>query len=150
MLSTGYCAGRNVTFLFYFSCQFISSWVNAGKQMRWIFVRNAVNFAVNCVEKRPIIFFHRIHCFHRISYNNLPQNSMPWIFIRNAVNFCKKCGEMHWNNYFHRIHRNLRISYKNLPKNLDPCLRSFLNLQDWRKNILNVYIDISLFNWCQF
>ena len=59
-------------------------------------------------------FFHLIHSFHRISYNNLPQKSMRWIFVRNAVNFCKKCGELRWNIYFHRI------PYKNLPKNLDP------------------------------
>ena len=42
--------------------------------MRWIFVRNAVNLVVNfckkCGEKRWIIFFHRIHRNHRISYDN--------------------------------------------------------------------------------
>ena len=73
---------------------------------RWIFVRNAVNFAVNfckkCGEMWWIIFFHR---FHRISYINLPQKSMQWIFVRNAV----KCGEF----FFHRFHR---ISYINLPQ----------------------------------
>ena len=91
--------------------------------MRWIFVRNAVNFAVNfckkCGKMWWIIFFHRIHRFHRISYIILPQKLMQWIFVRNAVNFavnfCKKCGEMRWNIYFHRIHRNHRISYKNSP-----------------------------------
>ena len=91
--------------------------------MRWIFVRNAVNFAVNfckeCGEMWWIIFFHHIHRFHRISYIILPQKLMRWIFVRNAVkfavNFCKKCGEMRWNIYFHRIHRNQRISYKNSP-----------------------------------
>ena len=88
--------------------------------MRWIFVRNVVNFAVNFCKKCGEmwwIFFHRIHLFHRISYINLPQKSMRWIFVRNAVkfavNFCKKCGEMRWNICFHRIHRNHRISYKN-------------------------------------
>ena len=63
-----------------------------------------------------IIFFHRIHHFHRISYINLPQKSMRWIFVRNAVNFsvnfCKKCREMRWNIYFHRNHH---ISYKDSP-----------------------------------
>ena len=100
-----------------------SDWVNFGNHMRWIFVRNAVNFAVNfckkCGDMWWIIFFHRIHRFHRISYIILPQKSMQWIFVRNAVNFavkfCKKCGEMRWNIYFHRIHRNQRISYKNSP-----------------------------------
>ena len=66
-----------------------------------------------------IIFFHRIHRFHRISYIILPQKLMRWIFVRNAVNFavnfCKKCGEMRWIIYFHRIHRNHRISYKISP-----------------------------------
>ena len=87
------------------------------------FVSNAVNFAMNlckkCGELWWIIFFHRIHRFHSISYINLPQKSMRWIFVRNAVNFavnfCKKCGEMRWNIYFHRIQRNHRISYKNSP-----------------------------------
>ena len=73
--------------------------------MRWIFVRNAVNFAVNfckkCREMWWIIFFHRIHRFHRISYIFLPQKLMRWIFVRNAVNFAVnfvrnavKCGEL--------------------------------------------------------
>ena len=92
--------------------------------MRWIFVRNAVNVAVNfckkCGEMWWIIFFHRIHRFHCISYIILPQNSMRWNFVRNAmnfaVNFCKKCSEMRWNIYFPRIHRNHRISYKNSPQ----------------------------------
>ena len=47
--------------------------------MRWIFVRNAVNLVVNfckkCGEKRWIIFFHRIHRNHRISYENSPHSS---------------------------------------------------------------------------
>ena len=46
--------------------------------MRWIFVRNAVNLVVNfckkCGEKRWIIFFHRIHRNHRISYENSPHS----------------------------------------------------------------------------
>ena len=91
--------------------------------MRWIFVRNAVNFCKKCDKMRWIIFFHRI------SYINMPQKLMRWIFVWNAVNFpvnfCKKCGEI----FFHRIHPNHHISYKmstpsshfkNSPKNLDP------------------------------
>ena len=80
--------------------------------MRWIFVRNAMNFAVHfCKNAVKCEFFsHRIHRFHRISYINLPQKSMRWIFVRNAVNFCKKCGEMRWNIYFHHIHLIHRIS----------------------------------------
>ena len=46
--------------------------------MRWIFVRNAVNLVVNfckkCGEKWWIIFFHRIHRNHRISYENSPHS----------------------------------------------------------------------------
>ena len=87
--------------------------------MRWIFVRNAVNFCKKCGEMWWIIYFHRIHRFHRISYIILPQTLMRWIFVRNAVNFavnlCKKCVEMWWIIYFHCINRNHRISYKNSP-----------------------------------
>ena len=46
--------------------------------MRWIFVRNAVNFAVNfckkCGEMWWNIYFHRIHRNHRISYKDSPQS----------------------------------------------------------------------------
>ena len=42
--------------------------------MRWIFVRNAVNFCKKCCEMWWIIYFHRIHRNHRISYNNSPQS----------------------------------------------------------------------------
>ena len=91
--------------------------------MRWIFVRNAVNFAVNfckqCGEMWWIIFFHRIHRFHRTSYINLPQKSMRWIFVRNAV----KCGEIFnftaftaITAFLTKIHRIHRISYKIYPK----------------------------------
>ena len=76
MPSTAYSTAPTVTYILDFSCEFKSDCVNVGKQMRWIFVRNAVNFAVNfckkCGEMRWIIFF-RIHRFHRISFINLPQ-----------------------------------------------------------------------------
>ena len=58
------------------------SYINLPRLMRWIFVRNAVNFAVNfckkCGEMRWNIYFHRIHRNHRISYNNSPQ-SLPFL-----------------------------------------------------------------------
>ena len=142
MPSTAYSTAPTITYSLDISCELKSDWVNVRKQMRWIFVRNALNFAANfckiCGEMWCVIFFHCIHRFHHISYINLPQKSKRWIFVRNAVifvvNFCKKCGEMRWNIYFHRSHRNhrisyknsriRRISYKNLPKNFDPESRT--------------------------
>ena len=83
-----------VTYIFAISCESKTDWVNFGKHMRWIFVRNAVNFEVifckKCGEMWWIIFFHSIHRFHRISYINLPRKLMRWIFVRNAM----KCGEI--------------------------------------------------------
>ena len=63
--------------------------------MRWIFVGNAVNFAVNfCkkgVEMRWNFFFHSIHrnhsiscknhSIHRISYKNSPKNLYPGCYL---------------------------------------------------------------------
>ena len=56
--------------------------------MRWIFVRNAVNFAVNFCKKCGEIFIFTaftaitaflttVHRNHRISYKNLPKNLDP-------------------------------------------------------------------------
>ena len=44
------------------------------KSMRWIFLRNAVNFCKKCGEMRWNIYFHRIHRNHRISYKNSPHS----------------------------------------------------------------------------
>ena len=101
MPATAYSTAPTVTYVCVISREFKSDSVNDGKQMCWIFVGNAVNFAVIFCKKwgglRWIIFFCRIH---RISYINLPQNSMRSIFVRYAmnfaVNFCKKCVEMRW------------------------------------------------------
>ena len=65
--STAYSTAPTVTLFVDNSCQFKSDWLNVGKQMRWIFVRNAVK----CVE---LFYFHRIQRNHRISYNNSPQS----------------------------------------------------------------------------
>ena len=60
--------------------------------MRWIFGRNAVNFAVKFCKKcgeifvftaftAIIAFLTKIHRIHRISYKNLPKNLDPGSFI---------------------------------------------------------------------
>ena len=137
MPSPAYSTAPTVTYLFAIYSEFKSGWVNVGKQMRWIFVRNAVIFAVNfckkCGEMRWNIFFHRIHRFHRFhrnSYINLTQKPMRWIFVRNAVNFavnfCKKCGEIFILTAFtaitafltkvHRIHRNFLQKFTQKPR----------------------------------
>ena len=46
VLSTAYSTAPTVTCFFDTSCECKSDWVNVGKQMRWNFVRNEVNFAV--------------------------------------------------------------------------------------------------------
>ena len=56
-----------------------------------------MNFCKKCGEMWWIIFFHRIHRFHRISYINVPQKWMRWNLARNEVNFLRnlvKCGEI--------------------------------------------------------
>ena len=68
------------------------------KLMRWIFVRNAVNFAVNfcnkCAEMRWNIYFHRIHRIHRISYKICPKTSTrvqtprPLNSLRKSTSSC--------------------------------------------------------------
>ena len=86
-----------------------------------LFAVNAVNRKKFCKKSCEMrwIFFHRLHCFHRIPYINLHQSSMRWILVTKAANiavkFCKNWGEMWWNILVHRIHRNHRISYKNSP-----------------------------------
>ena len=87
--STAYSTPPTVTLLLIISCEFKSDRVNVGKQMRWLFVRNAVNFVVNickkCGEMRWM-FFHRnqniyclrIHRNHRISYKNSPHSPHFW------------------------------------------------------------------------
>ena len=67
MPSTAYSTAPTVTSIFEISCEFKSDWVNIGKYMRWIFVRNAVK----CGE---LFFFHRIHRNHCISYTNSPHS----------------------------------------------------------------------------
>ena len=86
MPSPAYSTAATVTYILDISYEFKSNWISVGKQMRWIFVSNAVNFVRNAV-KGGELFFRRIHRFHRISYINLPQKSMRWIFVRNAMNF---------------------------------------------------------------
>ena len=92
---------------------------NVGKAMRWIFVRRAVNLAMNFCRK----------C-----------SEIRWIFLRNAV----KGGELFLRNavkcseiFFHRIHR---ISYKNSPQKLQPgivvfimqyCVKGDCHMPDW-------------------
>ena len=79
------------------------------KSMRWVFVRNAVNFAVNfwkkCGEMRWKIsfttftaingFVSRVHRIHRISYKNLPikppiTNILPVTKITNIYQYAVK------------------------------------------------------------
>ena len=79
--STAYSTAPTVNYIFEISCEFKSDWVNFGNLMRWIFVRNAVNFAVifckKCGEMRWNNFFYGIHRNHRISYKNSPKNLDP-------------------------------------------------------------------------
>ena len=67
MPSTAYSITPTVTSFLYISREFKSNWVKVGKQMRWIFVRNAVNLAVNfckkCGEMWRIIFFTAFTAF---------------------------------------------------------------------------------------
>ena len=73
---TAYSTAPTVLYFFNISCEFISDWVNVEKQLRWTFVRNTVNFAVNlckkCGEKRWNIYYYRIHRKQRIFYKNSP------------------------------------------------------------------------------
>ena len=81
MPSNDYSTAPTITYFFAISCGFKSDWLDVGKQMGWIFLRNVVNFAVNfcrkCGEMWRIFYFHRIHRNHRISYKNLPKNLDP-------------------------------------------------------------------------
>ena len=74
MPSSVYSIAPTVAYFDDISWEFIPDWVNIGKQMRWIFERNAVNFCMKCGEMRCNIYFHRIHHNHRISYKNSPRS----------------------------------------------------------------------------
>ena len=74
MPSSVYSTAPTVAYFDDISWEFKPDWVNIGKQMRWIFVRNAVNFCMKCGEMRCNIYFHRIHRNHRISYKNSPRS----------------------------------------------------------------------------
>ena len=101
MPSSAHSTSPNLTYFCDISSEFKLDWVNVGKWMRWIFVGNAVNFAVNfckkCGEKRWIIFFTAFTAFtafltlicHKSGCGEFLYE-MRWIFVRNAV----KCGEI--------------------------------------------------------
>ena len=55
------------------------------KSMRWIFVRNAVNFCKKWGKIWRVIFFYRIHCNHPISYKKSSKNLDPGVKNNCAI-----------------------------------------------------------------
>ena len=64
---TSYSTAPTVKYCIYISCEIKSDSVNVEKQMRSIFVRNAVNFEMSFVRYAVNYFFYRAHRIQRIS-----------------------------------------------------------------------------------
>ena len=78
--SPAYSTAPTVNYFNNIPCEFKLDWVNVGKQMLWIFVRNAVKsgewFFFTAITAITA-FLTKIHRIHRISCKNLPKNLDP-------------------------------------------------------------------------
>ena len=146
-----------------FLVNFMSDWVNFRKQVRWIFVRNAVNFAVNFCRKRgemPWIFFSPHSPYFSYSFATKVDAVNSSKNVANfAVNFCKKCVEVFivtvftaitaFLTKFHSIHR---ICYRNLPKKPRLGMCSFWQLIRFIRPVDNSSLNFQILDYlyCSF